>query len=446
LYDPPQSLFSILSEPVLLNVIPQSLLPILIILLIMFLLVSFAVAGAEVAYFSLSFKDMNVLRTKQQLSSKRILSMLDDPKTLLASLYIANTLSNIAFIILANFLIDQFTTIDENFFFALIIKMLVIITVLALFTEVLPKVWAAQNNLRFAYYSSFIVVVVYSLFSRLGQWLVGFSERIERSLGGGRSSAYSLEELDEAIDLTTSKDATEEEKNMLKGIIKFGNITVRQVMRSRLDVHGIEFNTTFPDLLARVKDLSYSRLPVYKDNLDNVTGMLHTKDLIPHLDDEDFDWHKLIRPPYFVHENKLIEDLLAEFQSRRIHFAVVVDEFGGTEGIVTLEDIMEEVIGDIRDEFDEEDSGFRKIDDLNFIFEGKTMIIEACKLMDLPLDTFDAVSGDSETMAGLVLEVAGEIPAAEQEVTVGDFLFKVMEVEKNRIKKMSVRITPPNVP
>ena len=429
----------------LLSTIPQSLLPILVILLVMFLLVSFAMAGAEVAYFSLSHKDINLLRTKQQLSSKRILSILDDPKTLLASLSITNTLSNIAFVILSNFLIDQLTDIDENFFFALLIKMLLIITVLALFAEVLPKVWAAQNNLRFAYHSSFIVVAVYSLFSSMGQWLVRFSEGIERSLGGGRSSAYSMEELDEAIDLTTSKDATEEEKNLLKGIIKFGNITVRQVMRSRLDVHGIEFGTGFPELLARVKDLSYSRLPVYRENLDNVTGMLHTKDLVPHLDEADFDWHKLIRPPYFVHENKLIEDLLSEFQSKRIHFAVVVDEFGGTEGIVTLEDIMEEVIGDIRDEFDEEDSGFRKIDDLNYIFDGRTIIIDACRLMGLPIDTFHAVSGDSETMAGLVLEVAGEIPSAEQEVVAGDFLFKVLEVEKNRIKKMSVRITPPNV-
>ena len=446
MHDSLQGLFQDLMKPVLLGAIPQTTVTVLMVLLLLFLVVSFIVSGAEVAYFSLSFKDINLLKTKQHAASRRILNLLDEPKTLLASLSITNTFSNIAFIILSNFLIDEFTTIDANFFFALMVKLLVISSVLVLFAEVLPKVWASQNNLRFAYYSAFLVTAVHSTFKGLSNWLVGYSDRIEKSLGGGKSSAYSLEELDQAIDLTTSKDATQEEKNMLKGIIKFGNITVKQVMRSRLDVHGVELNSKFSDIVIRVEDLSYSRLPVYKENLDNVTGILHTKDLIPHLDEaEDYDWHQLIRAPYFVHEHKLIEDLLKEFQAKRVHFAVVVDEFGGTEGIVTLEDIMEEVIGDIRDEFDEEDSSYKKIDDLNFIFEGKTMIIEACKLMDLSLDTFDTVRGDSETMAGLVLEVAGEIPAVEQEIQAGDFLFKVLEVDKNRIKRMSVQITPSKV-
>jgi len=217
-------------------------------------------------------------------------------------------------------------------------------------------------NLRFVYYSSFLVSTLNFIGKGLSNWMVGYNDRIEKSLGGGKSSSYSLEELDQAIDLTTSHDATEEEKNMLKGIIKFGNITVRQVMRSRLDVHGIETSTPFNDLVKKVEELSYSRLPVYKDNLDNVVGIIQTKDLIPHLNEAPgFEWHTLMRQPYFVHEHKLIEDLLREFQSKRIHFAVVVDEFGGTEGIVTLEDIMEEVIGDIRDEFDDENSQKKKI-------------------------------------------------------------------------------------
>ena len=446
MYEFLQGLLPLFMKPMLLGVIPQTTLTIMVILLMALLVISFIVSGAEVAYFSLSYKDINVLKTKQHPSSKRILNLLEEPKSLLASLSITNTFTNIAFIILANFLVDELTTIDSNFFFALMAKLLAISAILVLFAEVLPKVWASQNNLRFAYYSAFLVTTVHSIFRGLSNWLVSYSDRIEKSLGGAKSSGYSLDELDEAIDLTTSKDATEEEKNMLKGIIKFGNITVRQVMKSRLDVHGVELATPFEELMTRVEDLSYSRLPVYKENLDNVTGILHTKDLIPHLDEDGtFNWHSLIRQPFFVHEHKLIEDLLQEFQSRRIHFAVVVDEFGGTEGIVTLEDIMEEVIGDIRDEFDEEDTGFRKIDDLNFIFEGKTMIIEACRLMDLSLDTFETVRGDSETMAGLVLEVAGEIPATDQEIIVGDFLFKVLEVDKNRIKRMSVKITPSKV-
>ena len=433
-------------KPVLLNVPPQSTVTILVVVLMTMLVLSFIVSGAEVAYFSLSYKDINVLKTKQHPSSRRILALLDEPKTLLATLSVVNTMANIAVIIIANFLFDELTDVDASFFVGLLVKILSISAVLVLISEVVPKVWAAQNNLRFAYYTASIVSAVHYLFRGVSAWLVGYSDRIEKSLGGGKSSSYSLEELDEAIDLTTSKDATEEEKNMLKGIIKFGNITVRQIMRSRLDVHGIELATPFPELMEKVQELTYSRLPVYKENLDNVTGILHTKDLIPFIEEADsFDWHKLMRQPFFVHEHKLIEDLLKEFQTKHIHFAVVVDEFGGTEGIVTLEDIMEEVIGDIRDEFDEEDTGFKKIDDKHFIVEGKIMIIEACRLMDLPLDTFDAVRGDSETMAGLALEIAGEIPSVNQDITVGDFHFKVLEVDKNRIKRLSVEINPTNV-
>lgn len=418
----------------------------MVVLLLLLLVLSFIVSGAEVAYFSLSYKDVNVLKTKQHPSARRILNLLDEPKTLLASLTIANTFTNIAIIIVSNFLVDELTNVDANFFFALMLKIIIITSVLVLFAEVLPKVWAAQNNLRFAYYSSFLVSTLNSICKGLSNWMVGYNDRIEKSLGGGKSSSYSLEELDQAIDLTTSHDATEEEKNMLKGIIKFGNITVRQVMRSRLDVHGIETSTPFNDLVKKVEELSYSRLPVYKDNLDNVVGIIQTKDLIPHLNEAPgFEWHTLMRQPYFVHEHKLIEDLLREFQSKRIHFAVVVDEFGGTEGIVTLEDIMEEVIGDIRDEFDDEDSQNNKIDDKNFVFEGKTMIIEACRNMNIPVDTFDEVRGDSETLAGLVLELAGEIPQVNQEVLSGDFLFSILELEKNRIKKMKITINPSQI-
>ena len=273
--------------------------------------------------------------------------------------------------------------------------------------------------------------------------MVGFTDRIEKALGGSKNSTYSLEQLDQAIDMTTPQDATEEEKNILKGIIKFGNITVRQVMKSRLDVHGVETGTSFTDLVSKVEELHYSRLPVYQGSLDHVNGIIHTKDLIPHLHEPaDFDWQALIRPPFFVHENRLIEDLLKEFQAKRIHFAVVVDEFGGTEGIVTLEDILEEIIGDIRDEFDEDEIADARIDDNTFVFEGKTMVNEACRKMGIEVDTFDEVRGDSETMAGLVLELAGEIPKVNQEILSGDFHFEVLELEKNRIRKVKVIIKP----
>jgi gliding motility-associated protein GldE len=428
---------------VLLNAAPQTAITIMVFLLLLLVFLSFMVSGAEVAFFSLSFKDINHLKTKQNQSARRILRILEDPKVSLASLLIANTVINLAIIILGNFLINLWIDPASKFFLSLVVKVVILTSVLVLFAEVLPKVWATQNNLRFAYYSAPLVAVVDYLFKGIGAWMVGFSNKAERTMGGKRSGSYSLEELDQAIDLTTPQDATEEEKNMLKGIVKFGNITVKQVMRSRLDVHGLDITIDFHSLLRRVEELHYSRLPVYQGNLDNVQGMIHTKDLVPHLDEPaDFAWKQLMRPPYFVHENKLIDDLLKEFQTKRIHFAVVVDEFGGTEGIVTLEDIMEEVIGDIHDEFDEEESANRKLDDNNFVFDGKTMVNDACRYMSLPVDTFDGIRGDSETMAGLLLELAGEIPQVDQEYQSGDFTFAVLELVKNRIIKVRVTIKP----
>jgi CBS domain containing-hemolysin-like protein len=214
-------------------------------------------------------------------------------------------------------------------------------------------------------------------------------------------------------------------------------------MKTRLDVHGIDYETSFEEMLKLVGELHYSRLPVYKEDLDEVVGMIHSKDLIPYLEHaSEFDWHTIMRQPYFVHEQKMIEDLLQEFQSKRIHFAVVVDEFGGTSGIVTMEDILEEVIGEITDEFDEEDLGYKKIDDNNYVFEGKVMINDVCKFMQLPVDTFDAVRGESDSVAGLVLEIAGIIPHAAQVVPCGDFEFTVLEVERNRINKIKITIKP----
>jgi gliding motility-associated protein GldE len=430
-------------QPVFLAALPQAAMTLLVFILLFLLLITFMVSGAEVALFSLSFKDINLLKTKQLPAARRILKLLEEPRTLLASLLLANVVVNLAIIIICNFLVNEWMDTESNFFFSLIVKILLVTTLLILFAEALPKVWAAQNNLRFAYYSSSMVTGIHSMFKGISGWMVGFTDRIEKALGGSKTSTYSLEQLDQAIDMTTPQDATEEEKNILKGIIKFGNITVRQVMRSRLDVHGVEAGTPFAELTRKVEELHYSRLPVYQGNLDHVTGIIHTKDLIPHLHEPpDFNWEGIIRPPFFVHENRMIEDLLKEFQAKRIHFAVVVDEFGGTEGIVTLEDILEEIIGDIRDEFDEDEVTDAKIDEYTFVFEGKTMVNDACRKMGIEVDTFDKVRGDSETMAGLVLELAGEIPQMNQEIISGDFTFEVLELDKNRILKVKVMIKP----
>jgi len=418
----------------------------LVVLILFLLLITFFVSGAEVAFFSLSYKDVNMLKTKHDAGWKRIVSLLEDPKTLLASLLIASTLINIAIIILSNFLIDQALDLKKDSIWIALIKIIIISFFLVLFGKVLPKVWASQNNLRFAYNASYIVEIIHLLFRRISVWMVGFSDGIENFLGK-KASAYSLEELDSAIDITASTDASEKEKSILKGIVKFGNISVKQVMTTRLDVCGINQNISFGELIKKAADLHYSRLPVYKENLDEVTGIVHTKDVLPHLNEaDDFNWHTLLRQPYFVHEQKLIEDLLTEFQGKRIHFAVVVDEFGGTSGIVTMEDIMEEITGDINDEFDDEESNESKIDDYNYIFEGRTMINDVCKAMDLPVDTFDGVRGDSDSLAGLILEIAGHFPAVNDSLVSGDFEFTILELDRNRIKKVKIAVKPVTKP
>jgi len=413
----------------------------LVVLILFLLLISFFVSGAEVAFFSLSYKDVNMLKTKQDAGWKRIVGLLEDPKTLLASLLIASTLINIAIIILSNFLIDEMLDLKASVWIALI-KIIIISFFLVLFGKVLPKVWASQNNLRFAYNASYIVEIIHYLFRRISAWMVSISDSIENFLGK-KASSYSLEELDSAIDITASTDATEKEKSILKGIVKFGHISVKQVMTTRLDVCGINQNLSFHELIKKAAELHYSRLPVFKENLDEVTGIIHTKDVLPHLNESnDFNWHQLLRQPYFVHEQKLIEDLLKEFQGKRIHFAVVVDEFGGTSGIVTLEDILEEITGDIKDEFDDEESGDSKIDDYNYIFEGRTMINDVCKVMDLPVDTFERIRGDSDSLAGLILEIAGHFPAVNDTISSGDFDFTILELDRNRIKKVKITVKP----
>jgi gliding motility-associated protein GldE len=405
------------------------------------LLLSFFISGAEMAFFSLTYRDINMLKTKQDTGWKRIASLLEEPRALQASLMIANTLVNIAVIILTNFFIDQVLIIQPGnvqIWVVYLIKLFIISSLIILFGEILPKVRASQNNLRSAYEASFLVEVIFYMFKRISVWLLRVSDGIESLLGGKASRAYTHQQLEQAIKSTIHE---EEEQRILAGIYKFPNITVKQIMRTRLDVNGIEYDASFQALKRKVEELHYSRLPVYRKSLDDIVGIVHTKDLLLYLNEPDnFDWHLVVRPPFFVHEQKHIEDLLKEFQTRHIHFAVVVDEFGGTSGIVTLEDILEEIIGDIRDEFDEEETGIKKIDENTYIFEGRTMIHDACKIMNLQEDTFDQVKGDSDSMAGLMLELVGEIPKVNDTASVGDFDFEALEVDRNRIRKIKVTI------
>ncbi len=411
---------------------------ILLFTVIILFFISFLVSGSEIAFFSLTVKDINLLKTRQQPSFRRIVNLLEAPKTLLASMLIANSLVNIAIVLISNALMNTWiTTLGLQGIFQFLIKVVVITFLLVLFGEVLPKVWATHHKIWFASTASLLIEVFNSLFFRISTRLVSLGDRIEKRFSSG-SSRMDHTQLDYAIDLLPDNEASNAEKQILKGIRKFGNTTVKQTMRTRLDVSGIEFNTNFTDVKQRVEEMHYSRFPVYKSNLDEIAGILHTKDLLPHLDEAIFDWHPLMRPVFYVHEQKLIEDILQDFRDKRIHLAVVVDEFGGTSGIITLEDVMEEIIGDIQDEFDDEQSGNKKLDDFTYIFEGKTMINDVCKSLKLPVDTFDKIRDDSDSLAGLILEIAGEFPQVNANIISGDYTFIPLEINKNRIEKVKI--------
>lgn len=381
-----------------------------------------------------------MLKTRQQPSYKRIVTLLENPKVLMASLLIANSFVNIAIILISNLLLDQWIdSLGLHLVINFLIKIILIAGVLILCCEVLPKVWATHHKIWFASTASMVVDIFNSLLSKFSLQLVSFDSSIENSFHSG-TGLKDDSQLDDAIDLLPDNKASSEEKQILKGIRKFSNTTVKQTMRPRLDVNGIEASLTFNAVLNKVKEYNYSRLPVYKINLDEIVGILHTKDLLPFVNQEELDWHPLMRPIFYVHEQKLIEDLLQDFRNKRIHMAVVVDEFGGTSGIITLEDIMEEIIGDIQDEFDDEQSGNKKIDNYNYIFEGKTMINDLCRILKVPTHTFDLLRGESDSLAGLILEIAGEFPTINQQFETNNYVFTVLEINKNRIAKVKLTL------
>lgn len=416
---------------------------ILIISVLVLLLLAAIIAAAETAYFSLSAKDINFLKTNEKASARTASQLLEQPKMLLATLLVSNNFINIAIVITTDLLVHSMLPEHMSVILAFIIQVVCVTFLLVLFGEVLPKVYATQNNLRMALFAAPIVKVLMVIFRPVSNLLVSSTRFIEGKMGT-KASNISSEDFEHAIELTVGHSATREEVNIFKGILKFGNITARQVMRTRLDVSALDHDLTFTEVRDFCLEVGYSRLPVFKESLDKIAGVIHTKDFLPHVDSDDtFDWHTLIRPAYFVHESKLIEDLLKEFQQKRKHFAIVVDEFGGTSGIITLEDIMEEIIGDIKDEFDEDDLHFKKIDDNNFIFEGKTLINDVCRVIGIPSDTFDTVRGESDSLAGLIIEISGKFAAVNETISFEQYDFTVLAVDKMRITRVKVTINQP---
>lgn len=416
---------------------------ILIIICLLLMILSAIVSGSEVAYFSLTTKDLDMLKMKENNNARLIPALLERPRLLMSALVTTATVTDLAIIFILNYLLEQWVGTSQHFALSIFLRIVIIAIVLLLCCEILPKVYAMQNNLRMAFFATPVVSGLLNILEPVCHASLISSDWLSNKIFGKNPGPISSADIDEAIELSVKETASTEEKNMLRSIISFGNITARQIMRTRLDVSGIAYNISFKLLVAKVSELHYSRLPVYNGNLDNIAGMIHTKDLLPHLNKkENFDWHEVMRQPYYIHEHKLIEDLLKEFQTQHIHFAIVVDEFGGTSGIVTLEDIMEEVIGDIKDEFDKEESFFRKTGDREFIFEGKTMLNDVCRILDVSPSTFEEVIGESNSLGGLILEIAGAFPEVNQVISYKNFDFTVLEVNKLRIQKVKITIKP----
>lgn len=368
------------------------------------------------------------------------MQLLDQPQMLLATILVSNTLTNIAIIISIHTLLRHLMPKELNGLLEMALSVVTATFMLILFGEVLPKVYASQNNMRMTLFAAPVLRSLSSLLSPISRLLVSSNSFIEERIGQKPNLQLANEDFEQAIEASMGHAVSREEVNIFKGIVKFGNITVRQIMRTRLDVTGLPNDLTFRELQSTLSESGYSRLPVYRDSLDYIVGMIHVKDLLPYIDANELDWHTLIRPAYFVHEGKLIEDLIKEFQQKRIHFAIVVDEFGGTSGIVTLEDIMEEIIGDIKDEFDDDDANFKKLDERNFIFEGKTLVNDMCRVVGIHPESFKKVRGESDSLAGLVLEIAGRFPAINETISHQNFEFTVLSLEKRRIQRIKLTV------
>lgn len=437
-----------------------------IVILILLLVASAMVSGSEIAFFSLSPGDQEALKEEQTPNSKRILKLLAHPGKLLATILISNNFINIAIVILSSFVIDYFISgsflmacaesiagiIPFEFslngiarFIDVCLKIVAVTFLLVLFGEVAPKIYASINNLKFSKFMARPLSVLNAFFGPLSNILVKWSDSLEKRLEKQQLSNTTKEEIDQAIELTVNQDDTEEnEADILRGIINFSDLLVKQIMCPRTDIIGFEKSGNFHDLLAMIKDSGYSRIPIYEESMDKLAGILYVKDLISYLSEpEGFPWQELIRDKLiFVPETKKVNELLKEFQEKRVHLAIVVDEYGGVAGLVTLEDVMEEVIGDIKDEFDEEEElDYVKINDRNYIFEGKTSLTDVARIIDLDPHVFDRVKGESESLAGMIIESLGEIPKVDKEIMVEHIKLKVVAVNKRRIEKVTLTIT-----
>lgn len=437
--EPPSWFFSqILQIPGEVN---SSLLFLIMIIGVILLLLLFSaiISGSEVAFFSLSSAELEECEANNKGADKLICYLIDKPKELLATILIINNFVNIAIITISTYATWEIVG-NTNDGRVLVILAAIVTTLIVFFGEIIPKIYANQKGLAVARLSSKILVASMKIVRPLAWVLISMTSIVEKRI---KKKGYSgsIEEVNHALELSTGIGITEQERDILKGIVHFSTIPVTQIMKVRVDVEAVELSVSFYDLIDKINKTGYSRLPVFKEDLDKIEGILYIKDLLPHTNkEESFEWQKLLRPAYFVPEAKMIDDLLKDFQEKRVHMAIVVDEYGGTEGLITLEDIIEEIVGEINDEYDEEYDSFKKIDANTYDFEGKTSINDFCKVVKEDTKLFEEIMGESESLGGMILEVHKGLPNTGEQVHFDKYTFTVLSVDTKRIKKIRIKI------
>lgn len=411
-----------------------------LVVLFILLFCSALVSGVEVAFFSLSKSDIDLGLEEDSKKFNIISKLLERPKKLLATILVANNFINIGIVILFSYIGETLFVSVELYWLRFLLEVVVITFLILLFGEIVPKIYASRNRVKFSVFMTIPLKVLDVIFSPVSLPMRQVTLSIHNKLGKQKSN-LSVDQLSQALELTGDSDTTDEEHKILKGIVSFGNTDTKQVMRPRMDIFALNEDSKYTDIITEVIKNGYSRIPVYKDSIDSVTGILYVKDLLPYIDREEFDWTTLLRDPFFVPENKKLDDLMLEFQEKKVHLAVVVDEYGGTSGVVSLEDVIEEIVGDISDEFDDDDIVYTKIDNNNYSFEGKTTLKDFYKIIKLNDETdFEDKKGEAETIAGFVLEISGIFPRRDSKINFKNYVFTVETIDKKRIKQIKFTI------
>lgn len=412
-------------------------------ILILLLLLSALISGSEVAFFSLTQKDILNCQTGDNPRDRRIARLLRNPKRLLATILIVNNLVNVAFITLSTFMVWRIVGTQTTEGLILVVLTALASAAIVFFGEVVPKVYANHNNLGFARLAVGLLSVSSVVFRPLSLVLMSISSVIESRIGK-KGFNLSVQELNQALELTTDDTTTDEEKGILKGIVNFGTLSVKQVMRSRMEITALDVEMDFHELMDKINKSGHSRIPVYSETIDKIEGILYIKDLLAHIEkEEDFQWQTLLRPGFFIPENKKVDSLLKDFQEKRVHMAIVVDEYGGTSGLITMEDVIEEIVGEINDEFDNDGIAFNKLDEHTYVFEGRTSLNDFCKIIGEEVHMFDDVKGESESLGGLLLEIHSKLPRVGEKIPFNHFVFTVVSVDNKRIKRVRVYTNKP---